>query len=110
MRPRKKQRTTIESGDDERSMENDENWTPDEEEEARERDYIRSLEHDKSLPDETEFDSTEGFQLKIVKSMKQSNHLIWSMFGYLMKNNKTVERVKDRIYCTKCFENKKFKA
>lgn len=103
IRPRKKQKTIIETDDDER----DEDWIPEEEEGNQ----IHSPEHDKdkSLPDDSDFDSTDGFQLKVVKTVKQSNHLVWSMFGHLMKNNKIVDRVKNRIYCTKCFENKKFK-
>lgn len=106
MRPRKKQKTIIEANDDER----DEDWVPEDDEEDANQMHSLHHDNDKSLPDETEFDSTEGFQLKIIKSMKQSNHLIWSMFGHLMKNNKIVDRVKDRIYCNNCFASKKFKA
>lgn len=64
---------------------------------------------DTSLPDDCEFSSTEGFQLKPVKTMKQSTHLIWTMFGHLTKDNKKVDKVKDRIYCIKCFEKKDYK-
>lgn len=74
-----------------------------------EREQIQTSPSDTSLPEEIEFDSTEGFNLKTIKSVKQSHHVIWSRFGNLMKNGKIVERVKERIYCITCFEKKQFK-
>lgn len=74
-----------------------------------EREQIQTSPSDTSLPEEIEFDSTEGFNLKTIKSVKQSHHVIWNRFGLLMKNGKIVDRVKERIYCITCFEKKKFK-
>lgn len=107
MRARKRQKI-VGTDDGSDSDERDKDWIPEE----NEADQIHSpvRDNDKSLPDDTEFDSTEGFKLIAAKSIKQSNHLIWTMFGQLMKNNKIVDRNKDRIYCIRCFENKKFKA
>lgn len=104
LRPRKKSKTTTDSDDENcGSAETDLEWTLEQNEaNGAEND------NDTSLPD-TEFDSTEGFRLKTVKCTKQSKHLIWNMFGHLMKNDKDVDKVKDRIYCIKCFEKKKFK-
>lgn len=45
------------------------------------------------------FDTTSGFTLKIIKKYKQSKHPVWFMFGYLMKDDKIVQRVKDRFFC-----------
>lgn len=94
LRPRKKSKTTTDSDDENcGSAETDLEWTLEQNEaNGAEND------NDTSLPD-TEFDSTEGFRLKTVKCTKQSKHLIWNMF----------DKVKDRIYCIKCFEKKKFK-
>lgn len=58
---------------------------------------------DGTVPDEINFNSTDGFTLKTVKRFKQSNHAIWNRFGQLMKNGKGVDRVKDRVYCVACF-------
>lgn len=60
-------------------------------------------------PDGLNFDSTEGFTLKTIKTMKQSHHVIWNHFGQLMKNGKVIDRIRDRVYCIACFEDKKFK-
>lgn len=87
------------------TMNTDADWSPDQDE----REQLQTPANDTSLPEELEFDSTEGFNLKIIKSVKQSHHVIWSRFGILMKNGKAVDRVKDRIYCIACFEKKKFK-
>lgn len=103
MRPRKKIRMSgdvddLTSNDDERDSE----WLP----ENETNDSLN--ENDTSLP-ENEFNSTEGFSLNPVKGTKNSTHTIWSMFGVLVKNNKAVDKVKNRIYCIKCFEKKQFK-
>lgn len=108
LRKRKKPNTIIESDDENNSdVERDRDWVPKDDE--TDRNQSNEGGNDTSLPEDTEFDSTEGFRLKTVKTMKQSNHLIWTMFGRLMKNDKNVDKVKDRVYCIKCFEKKKFK-
>lgn len=91
--------------------EKDPNWVPEEDEtiQIQQTEGDNEGDDDSPLPDDIEFDSTEGFLLKPVKSSKQSNHMIWSLFGYLMKSGKNVKRVKDRIYCFKCFDKKQFK-
>lgn len=92
--------------DDSATKSADADWSPDQEE----RDQLQTpASNDTSLPEELEFDSTEGFNLKTIKSVKQSQHIIWNRFGHLMKNGKTVDKVKDRVYCITCFEKKKFK-
>lgn len=55
------------------------------------------------------FSTTAGFTLKIIKNHKMSKHPVWLMFGNLMKDDKLVVRVKDRFFCKKCFDKKKFK-
>lgn len=108
LRGRKKRKSLVETDDEhDPVVEIDHDWVPDEDE--TEQIQASENDNDKSLPEDIEFDSTDGFKLKIVKAMKQSNHLIWNMFGQLLKNDKPVDRVKDRIYCNKCFEKKKFK-
>lgn len=103
LRPRKKSKTAADSDDENGgSVETDREWMPEQNE-------SNEAENENETSPDTEFDSTEGFRLKNVKCTKQSKHLIWNMFGHLMKNDKFVDRVKDRIYCIKCFEKKKFK-
>lgn len=103
---RKKQDSIIESDEEGATgIDNDTNWVL----EAIDDDQHQVFEIETPLSDDSEFDSTEGFQLKTVKSSKQSNHRIWTRFGQLIKNEKTVASAKDRIYCISCFENKKFK-
>lgn len=114
LRTRKKQKTIIESDDEyDLDAENDRDWLPDEDDDddkiRKNRSSLNSNENDTSLPDDCEFCSTEGFQLKAVKTKKQSSHLIWTMFGHLMKDNKIVDKVKGRLYCIKCFEKERFK-
>lgn len=96
----------VESDDEDSTASRDIDWSPDEDETNQ---IQTESENDTSLPEDVEFDSTEGFQLKKVKSMKQSNHIIWTMFGHLTKNDKNIHRVKDRIFCIKCFDKKRFK-
>lgn len=113
----KKQRVSIESDDGvELNPEKDPNWVPEDDHDASngrrsndafDRRRSNDNSNDTSFPEE--FDSTEGFTLKTIKTVKQSNHQIWTMFGHLMKNNQNVDKVKDRVYCIKCFEKKKFK-
>lgn len=55
------------------------------------------------------FNTTAGFSLKIVKNYKMSKHPVWMMFGYLMKDNKLVTRVKDKFFCKSCYDKKNFK-
>lgn len=62
-----------------------------------------------SVSDDLPFDTTAGFQLKIIKTYRSSNHPVWLMFAYLMKDQKIVNRVKDRFFCKKCFDKKRFK-
>lgn len=106
---RKKQNPIVECDTDDddniRSAQNDPDWNPKEDE----IDHHPTLDNDTSLPEDTEFDSTEGFRLKVIKNSKQSSHVIWNMFGQLNKNDKPIDRVKSRIYCIRCFEKKKFK-
>lgn len=105
---RKKQRIIIESDDESNSADTrDQDWTPDDEYDENHRNCSNGI--DTSLPEEIEFDSTAGFKLKIIKKMKQSNHLVWIHFGYLMKDDKIVKKVEKKIYCVKCFDEKKFK-
>lgn len=104
-RPHASRKMVIESDDEVDQNEIvDSEWLPSDEENNQ---FSTSENNNTSLPDDLEFDSTEGFNLKPVKSMKQSNHLIWERFGVLMKNTKIVYR--DRIFCVNCFEKKKFK-
>lgn len=62
-----------------------------------------------SIPDNLPFNTTAGFSLKIVKTYKSSKHPVWLMYGYLMKGDKVIIRVKDRFFCKKCFDKEKFK-
>lgn len=62
-----------------------------------------------STSDNLPFNTTAGFSLKIVKTYKSSKHPVWLMYGYLMKEDKAVNRVKDRFFCKKCFDKEKFK-
>lgn len=64
-----------------------------------------SMDDSSDLP----FDTTSGFNLKIIKQYKMSKHPIWLMFGCLMRDDKPVQRVKDKFFCKHCFNKKKFK-
>lgn len=107
----KKKKTIVESDDEWNLDEQDLDWAPedDDDDDKIRKNRPNSSNNDTSLPDDCEFSSTEGFQLKTVKTKKQSSHLVWTMFGYLMKDNKKVDKVKERLYCVKCFEKEKFK-
>lgn len=111
---RKRKNAIIESDDENFDDSRDRDWTPDDDDgetsiSSRNSSVgDRQNELDTSVP-EDDFNSTDGFNLKVIKSMKQSNHLIWSMFGNLLKDGKIVDKVKHRIYCIKCFEKKRFK-
>lgn len=103
---RKVQRSIIESDEEnETELENDPIWTPDD----NDKEQPQCSNIDTSTPEDSAFDSTEGFRLKKVEASKQSNQLIWNLFGQLIKDEKPVTRVKDRIYCIRCFEKKTFK-
>lgn len=107
---RKKQRTIIESDDESNSADkHDQDWTPGDEDVENNTNRANGNSNHTSSFEEIEFDSTEGFQLKIVKKMKQSNHLIWNHFGYLMKDGKIIKKCEKKIYCVKCFDKKTFK-
>lgn len=109
LRPRKKQKKIIES-DGDNGSDDDMDWVPGQEEQEQEGGgEVQTPENNTSASEIHEFDTTEGFQLKAVKSMKNSNHLIWTMFGSLMRNDKIVEIRRNYLYCIRCFNNKKFK-
>lgn len=55
------------------------------------------------------FDTTTGFSLKILKGYNRSKHPVYSLFGQLLKANKTINRVKDKVFCLKCFNENTFK-
>lgn len=64
------------------------------------------------IPEDEEsvtFDTTTGFTLKILKCYNQSKHPVYALYGNLLKGNILVSRVKDRIFCSKCFNENKFK-
>lgn len=91
-------------------------WTPDSEENtnsSRNSEENQSpLQNDNDVvaaPEDMPFTNTAGFSLKIVKNYKSSKHPVWRLFGYLMTKGKTMNRVKDRFFCKKCFEKQKFK-
>lgn len=94
-----------------------EEWAPDKEELGDSNiDIDSTLENSRNTLNGSEddrndipFDTTSGFTLKIVKNYKMSKHPVWLMFGYLMKDDKIVKRVKDRFFCKRCFDKKKFK-
>lgn len=110
---RKKKKTIIESDDESNlNAENDPDWIPEDDDETdRNRSNSDSNDNDTSLPEHSQFTSTEGFKVKAVKTTKQSTHLIWTMFGQLFNenNNKIVDQVKSRLYCINCFNDEKFK-
>lgn len=68
-----------------------------------------NTDNDVSNPDNLPFNTTAGFSLKIVKNYKSSKHPVWLMYGYLMREQKVINRVRDRVFCKKCFDKKKFK-
>lgn len=70
---------------------------------------INTLDDADSPPDNLPFNTTAGFSLKIVKTYKSSKHPVWLMYGFLLKEDKAVIRVKDRFFCKKCFDKEKFK-
>lgn len=91
-------------------------WTPDEEAIVDDRSNSTMEDSQNSLHtlddtdnSELDFSTTAGFSLKIIKNHKMSKHPVWLMFGYLLKDNKLVVRVKDKFFCKKCFDKKKFK-
>lgn len=55
------------------------------------------------------FTATDGFTLKIIKNRNMSKHPVWLMFGYLMKNDKEVIRVKNKFFYKKCFDKHTYK-
>lgn len=55
----------------------------------------------------TDFDPTNT--LRISTKTKRSNHPIWNIFGILQKGGQIIAKAKDRIFCRKCFEDKKLK-
>lgn len=86
----------------------DEEWTP---REVRDSPSADS-ENSSNIPDEDmnmTFDTTTGFTLSILKCFNQSKHPVYSLFGRLKKANKMILRVKDRLFCLKCFNEDKFK-
>lgn len=106
LRTRKRRKVVVESDDEHLDDELHREWEPFDSENDHQ---IFEHDNDKSLPEEFDFDSTVGFQLKNIKSTKPSTHPIWFMYGNLMKDDKIVNKVKHRIYCKKCFEKQKFK-
>lgn len=103
---RRRNPAIIESGDEFDDDSNEDSnwvpvWVPDESE--------KNPENDTSSPEALDFNTTEGFQLKTIKSLKQSNLAVWAYFGQLMRNGKPADRVTNRVYCIACFDNKKFK-
>lgn len=69
-------------------------------------------ENSSNIPeDETNvsFDTTTGFTLKILKCINQSKHPVYSLVGQLMKADKIVPRVKDKLYCLRCFNQNTYK-
>lgn len=55
------------------------------------------------------FDTTTGFTLKILKCINQSKHPVYSLVGQLMSADKVVSRVKEKLYCLKCFNQNTYK-
>lgn len=102
IRTRTAKKTYAESDEEDSTINrsNDADWSPDE---------LQTSANDTSIPDELEFDTTDSFSLKTVKNVKRSHHVIWCRFGQLMKNDKIVDRLKDRFYCIACFEKNTFK-
>lgn len=45
----------------------------------------------------------------ILKTKANSDIELWKMFGILMKNNKIVQKVSDRIFCALCLDKKTLK-
>lgn len=105
-RPRTNRKSYAESDEENcGTMNTDADWSPEDDEIVD----PSTSSNDTSLPEDEEFNSTDGFTLKVIKNVKQSHHVIWKRYGLLMKNGKIVDRVKDRIYCIACLEKKKFK-
>lgn len=88
----------------------DEEWTP---ESGKIKDSTSIDSQNSSFVPEDDsnsnFDTTTGFTLKILKCYMHSKHPVYSLFGLLMKNNLIINRVKDRFFCSKCFNENKFK-
>lgn len=114
----KKSAIEIDSDDGDFSNGSDEEWCPNSKKSDRKNANISSEDSrsEQSTPDDEPstsvdlpFKTTTGFNLKIVKTYKSSKHPVWLMFGYLMREEKIINRVKDRFFCKKCFDKEKFK-
>lgn len=73
---------------------------------------FQDSENSSSIPDDESnlsFDTTTGFTLKIIKCINQSKHPVYSLVGQLMSGDKVVNRVKDKLYCLKCFNQNTYK-
>lgn len=57
--------------------------------------------------DASDFDPTK--HLRLNTKNKRSNHPIWDLYGVLLKDGREVSKAKSRIFCKRCFEQKKIK-
>lgn len=108
--PNKKNLAESEDESGDYSNGSNEVWTPG----AESTKNSTSIESDSSsiVPeDETNltFDTTTGFTLKILKGYNNSKHPVYSLCGRLMKANKIIKRVMDKVFCLKCFNENRFK-
>lgn len=106
-------RKNLAESDDENgdfSKGSDEEWNPKENEISNS--TTIDSQNSSIVPEDEEnitFDTTTGFSLKILHTYNQSKHPVYALFGRLLKANKTINRVKDRFFCSKCFNENKFK-
>lgn len=73
-------------------------------EEIRKKKSAETINSDEDLPLSVLRENIQQNKMQLKPVHKQSESDVWKYFGHLFKDNKIVNRFKDRIVCKVCFQ------